>query len=94
MHAEVLKDLLATLGECEAEPAAIAEFRLMIETVVARHGIVIDHREERVRFARQLLDARTPRPEVRDRLMSRFGIGDSQAYRDIGTALQIVPKTP
>jgi hypothetical protein len=94
MRDEVLKDLLAKLEECTtADANARAEFRRMIEAVRARHGIGRPARDERTQFARQLLDARTPRPEVRDRLMARFQVGESQAYRDIADALQIVPKT-
>ena len=94
MHADVLNDLLTKLDECSTGPEAIAEFRRMIESVGARHGLMVPLQEQRVEFARHLLDERCPRPAVRDRLMCRFSIGESQAYRDIQAALQIVPKTP
>jgi hypothetical protein len=55
-------------------------------------GVVISPRADRVQFARQLLDARTARSVIRDRLMRRYDLGDSQAYRDINDALAIVPK--
>lgn len=92
MRADVLNDLLAKLEECAAAPEAIAEFRLMIETVGARHGMLAPLQDQRIEFARELLGQRRPRAEVRDRLMRRFSIGESQAYRDIHEALQIVPK--
>ncbi len=92
MRADVLNDLLAKLDECTAGPEAIAEFRRMIEVVGGRHGLTVPLQDQRVEFARQLLDERLPRAVVRDRLMHRFMIGESQAYRDITAALQIVPK--
>jgi len=91
MRADVLVDLLAKLDDCAAEPDAIAEFRRIIKSVGARHGLLKPIQAQRVGFARQLLDARRPRTEIRDRLMRRFSIGESQAYRDIQAALQIVP---
>jgi hypothetical protein len=93
MRAEVLKDLLVKLDECDAAPDAVAEFRRLIEIVGARHGVSVTGRTDRIEFARQLLDTGAPRAEVRDRLMARFDIKESQAYRDIHGALQIVPKT-
>lgn len=92
MRTDVLIDLLAKLDECTAPPETIAEFRRMIEAVGARHGLVAPLQEQRTAFARQLLSERRPRSEVRDRLMHRFSIRESQAYRDISAALQIVPK--
>lgn len=95
MRAEAFQDLLARLDSIEL--ASIAqkdkdEFRRLICQVGAAHGVGQLDRDERVRAARQMLDSGIPRSAVRDRLMSRFGIGDSQAYRDITAALQIVPK--
>jgi len=92
MRADVLSDLLAKLNECAAAPDAIAEFRRMIETVGASHGLSMPLQAQRIDFARQLFDGRRPRTEVRDRLIARFSIGESQAYRDIQAALKIVPK--
>lgn len=96
MRSEAFQDLLAQLDSIEL--AGITqkdkdEFRRLICQVGAAHGVSQLERDERVRAARQLLDSGVPRAAVRDRLMSRFGVGDSQAYRDIAAALQIVPKT-
>jgi len=91
MRADVLADLLAKLDDCAAEPDSIAEFRRLIESVGARHGFLEPIQARRVGFARQLLDARQSRTDIRDRLMARFSVGESQAYRDIQAALKIVP---
>jgi hypothetical protein len=94
MRTEVLRDLLAELRGCDAAPEAKADFRKLIEAVGAAHGISLNARPERIAFARQLLSvAGAARPEVRNRLMARFNIGESQAYRDINDALQIVPSS-
>jgi hypothetical protein len=91
MRAEVFKDLLTLLGDCDVEPRAKADFRKLIEAVGFAHGVTISRKPDRIAFARQLLTSGVPRTEIRSRLMARFEIGESQAYRDIGDALQIVP---
>lgn len=45
--------------------------------------------EQRVQFARHLLDQGTPRPVIRERLQVRFKVKRTQAYRDIEQALQL-----
>jgi hypothetical protein len=90
MRDEVLRDLLAKLDQCAADAGAKNEFRRMIEAVGNAHGITLEGPAERIAFARRLLDAGSPRTEIRDRLMARFNVGRSQAYGDISDALQIV----
>lgn len=95
MRSDVFQDLLGKLEQLDLENVKEShkeEFRRLIYQVGAAHGIGQIERDERVRAARQLLDAGLPRAVVRDRLMARFQIGDSQAYRDISAALAIVPK--
>lgn len=94
MRADILADLLATLNDCDAPPEAIAQFRQIVEAVGARHGLQLPQQLQRVEFAHRLLREGRPRCEIRARLMSRFAIGESQAYRDISAALQIVPNFP
>jgi len=93
MRADVLKDLLERVQGCSADDEAKSEFMRMIRLVGAMHGVKSLERDERVAFARHLLDVGCSRPIVRDRLMSQFEVGESTAYRDIDLALQIVPKT-
>lgn len=90
MRADVLRDLLAKLDLCQADAAAVHEFRRMIEAVGSAHGIAMAGPADRITFVRRLLRSGSPRPEIRDRLMARFNVGRSQAYADIGEALQIV----
>jgi uncharacterized protein YjiS (DUF1127 family) len=92
MRAEVLTDLLAKLGECDADEGAKAAFRELIHSVCKAHGTDANAYDERTQFARHLLDLREPRATIRDRLMSHFGVSRTQAYRDIETALKVVPK--
>lgn len=88
MRPDVLLHLMRLLDECNASCDAKSEFRSLIKQVGIAHGVGALEREARVRFARHLLDVREPRHIVRDRIMARFGVGDSQAYRDIDRALQ------
>lgn len=93
MRAEALRELLAKLDECQADAGAIAEFRRMIEAVGRAYGVDVDGQAGRIAFARQQLDAGAQRVVIKDRIMARFGVKESQAYRDIGVALQTVPKS-
>ena len=79
--------LLESLNELDVPEDAKEAFRkLVAETATAELPPY-----ERVQFARRLLNAREPRNIICQRLMNRFEIGRSQAYRDIVDALQIVP---
>ena len=44
--------------------------------------------EERLAFTVHLLTLRTPRPEIRDRLIAREGLSRRHAYRIISAALE------
>jgi hypothetical protein len=90
MRTEVLTDLLAKLEECDAGEDAKAEFRKLIQAAGAAHGVDAGGGDERIMFARHLLDLMVPRATIRDRLMSRFTISRAQSYRDISAALKIV----
>jgi hypothetical protein len=94
MRAEMLKELMAKVDECAADPAAKAEFKRLIQNVGAAHNVKALELDARVLFARKLLDMKVPRAAIRDRLMASYGIKESQAYRDIDSALQVVPKSP
>ena len=92
MRADVLAELLARLDRSKVAPAAIAEVRQIVQEVRVSHGLAASLQEQRMAFAREHLAAGRPRTEIRDRLMCRFSIGESQAYRDIQAALKIVPR--
>lgn len=79
--------LLDELESIEQPEAAKEAFR---ELVLRKLNDVLTEPERRVFFARHLLKLRTPRPTIRDRLQSCFGIERAQAYRDIDQALQTV----
>lgn len=97
MRSEAIHDLLGKLDELESSSLNEEhkeEFRRLIYQVGAAHGIGKIEREERIRTARAMLDAGVDRAAIRDRMMARFQIRESQAYRDISSALAIVPKMP
>ena len=77
-----LLDELARLDQPEdAKPA----FR---ELIVAQMEATLTVPEQRVRFARHLLDQKAPRHLISERLKARFGIEHAQSHRDISKALQ------
>lgn len=86
------QQLLDGLAGIVASDDARRQFEDLIREGAARSGVALPVRPERVQFARRLLDAGTPRVAIRERLMARFDVGDSQAYRDISEALAISPK--
>ena len=63
-------------------------FRAFVRGVRVAHGDGDSiEREERQAFAARLLANRVPRAEIRERLISRFEISRSHAYRVIDEAL-------
>lgn len=86
------QQLLDGLAGIAAPEEMKRQFEELIRQGAARSGVALPVRGERVRFARRLLDAGTARIAIRERLMVKFGVSESQAYRDIGDALAISPK--
>lgn len=72
----VLQAVISDLGLNEGQKAKFLAF-------VRGAGIV----DERVTYALHLLEAKTPRPAIRDRLMVRYEISREQAYRLIREAI-------
>lgn len=93
MRPDVLRELLEELqavlpGEEAKEIARRAALR-----VAARNGVACFEWDEQVAFAQHLLRVvREPRPIIRDRLMAKFGISRTQAYRVITDGLELSQK--
>jgi hypothetical protein len=68
------------------EPAK-RQFEELIRKSAALDGISSIDRQERVKFARHLLDQRESRATICLRLQAKYGIGRSQAYLVIAEAL-------
>lgn len=68
--------------------------RELIRKTARENGDSSLERGERVEFARNLLSKREQRTTIRSRLMARFQISKTQAYRDIQEALQLSQKRP
>ncbi|MFC0131399.1 hypothetical protein CR105_03045 [Massilia eurypsychrophila] len=77
--------LLQELEELDQPDDAKAAFR---ELVIARMEAALTVPEQRVLFARHLLDRKEPRHLVSERLKARYGIEHAQSHRDISKALQ------
>lgn len=93
MRADTFRELMDKVQGIEADDITKRAFMELIRATAVANGVTSLERDERVEFARHLLqDIRESRSTVRDRLMAAFGITESTAYRDIDKALQIVPK--
>lgn len=84
--------LIERLGVLETPEETKQLFRKLIDETAAQESA--NDQGERVKYARQLLDLKEPRSIIKERLMTRFQIGKSTAYRDISAALAIVPTVP
>ena len=89
MGKAIYQQLLAGLAALDAPAEAKRQFEEMIRHRAALDGMAGIDRQERVQFARHLLDLKESRPVIRDRIMARYGVGRSQAYQAIDQALQL-----
>jgi AraC-like DNA-binding protein len=89
MRASDYQQLLARvdtydLGETEKKIVIDA-----VRSLAREQGIIVPEHDDRLEFARRLRSIHEPRPAIRDRLMTRFGISRRQAYRVIHDSLQL-----
>lgn len=83
--------LMDGLGGIEASDEVRRQFAQLIRSTAAMNGVadLDDSPAMRVKFARHLLDMREPRTVICQRLMTKYGIGRSQAYEAITQALKL-----
>lgn len=89
MGKATFESLLADLAGMAVPEEAKRQFEELIRRRAALDGVTSLDRQERVQFARRLLDIREPRATIRDRVMARYEVGRSQAYQVIDQALQL-----
>lgn len=89
MSKAIYQKLLADLAGMNAPEEAKRQFEDLIRRSAALDGVASLERQERVQFARHLLDLKESRPVIRDRIMARYEVGRSQAYQVIDQALQL-----
>jgi len=87
-----IQEIIQGLEALDSDPVTKQKFRQLVRAVGAAHGISWIEREDRVSFARELLDLRVSRPTIRDRLIATFEVSRPQAYRIIDSALQLSQK--
>lgn len=91
-------DYQSVLAALDARPDLSDEvkqtMRELILQTARQNGVASLEQTERVEFARSLLNQREQRAVIRGRLMARFEISKSQAYRDMEAALQLSQKRP
>lgn len=89
MRKSSYQQLIDGLAGIAAPEEAKRQFAELIRRSAALDGVTVLDRQERTQFARHLLNLREPRAAIRDRLMSRYDIGRTQAYQVIEQALQL-----
>ena len=85
--------ILSGIDFLDAPDHSKRDFRAFVTQVCFECSIRLINAQERIDFARRLLNLKEPRATIRDRLMVRFHIGRSQAYRIIDTALTMSHKS-
>lgn len=88
MRSTALLEILAGIDGLDADDSIKRQIRQLVAAVGISHGVKRLQHDERVAFARRLLDLRVSRPTIRDRLIARYSISTRQAYRVIDEALQ------
>jgi len=91
-HSEVILQIMAEVDNLDAHPHTKHTLRKFINETCLAAGITIVDRQERVQYARRMLDAGEPRPVIRDRLIARFLIKKTAAYAAIDGALKLSAK--
>lgn len=89
MRKSAYQQMLDGLSGITAPEDAKRQFEELIRRSAALNGVASLDRQERVQFARHLLDQQASRPVIRDRLMAKYELGRSQAYEVIDQALQL-----
>lgn len=90
MTSPLFKEISAGINELDLDDRAKEVLRAYLRGVRMAHGDGSSiEREERQAFATGLLANRVPRSEIRERLISRFDISRSHAYRVIDEALNL-----
>lgn len=90
MKRDLAHEILAAIESLHVDDSAKVAFRKALGQICSIHGAAWSLRDDRVAFARGLLALRVSRATIRERMMARFGVSRSEAYRTIEAAL-IVP---
>jgi hypothetical protein len=89
MRSIAIREILDAVDQLDTDEATKRQFKKLVANIGTMHGVSGIARVERVDYARRLLDAKTSRPTVRDRLIARYELSRRQAYRVIEDALQL-----
>jgi hypothetical protein len=94
MRSIALREIFEGISRLDVDEVAKQQFRLLVARIGSEHGVKGVDIDERISFARRLIEARVSRPTVRDRLIARYGISGKQAYRTISAAMELGHKLP
>jgi hypothetical protein len=89
MRKSAYQQLIDSLAGIPVPDEAKRQFEELIRRRAAQDGVTGLELSERVQFARHLLDLRQPRAVISRRLMARYSIGRTQAYKAVNEALQL-----
>lgn len=89
MSKAIYQQLLVDLAGLSAPEEAKRQFEELIRRSAAFEGVSSLERQERVQFARRLLDLKESRSVIRDRIMAKYGLKQSQAYKVIEQAVTV-----
>ncbi|MBK4739211.1 hypothetical protein [Noviherbaspirillum pedocola] len=94
MQSIAILEILEGLNTMDVDQSAKHQFQQLVRAVASSHGVSWVERQDRTAFARDLLANRVSRPTVRERLIARFGVSRTHAYRIIDEALQLSQNDP
>lgn len=90
---QALRRIVAQIDDLDADYLVKRKFKGIVHDICRTHGITGVDRGERIYFAKRLLDERVLRTTIKDRLIARYEVSRSQAYRIIDSALQLSHKS-
>jgi hypothetical protein len=89
MKPSAILEILEAVDLLEADECAKQQFKQLVHAIGVIYGIRGLGHPNHVKFAGQLLSARTSRATIRDRLIAKYGVSRRQAYRTISDALKL-----
>jgi len=88
-----LRRISQEIESLEVDDQVRRRFRQLFKDACLAHGVTGVDRDDRVFYARKLIDARISRATARERLMARFEISRRQSYRILNEALKLCQKS-
>lgn len=91
---DLAHEIIAAIESLHIDESAKVAVRQALGRICSIHGAAWARRDDRVAFARGLLSLKVSRSTIRDRIMARFGVSKTEAYRTIDAALKLSQNRP